>query len=274
MLNDQDRKRIYRHACIPEHLPDYVGAVSGGEPFLHRNYLYFLVKKHLIFIGYPLESHSDHPARIYDFICERFQPTSAAVIASAIWLPTEQYDQQASDRYYRLDLPIPPIDSAVAYMLRRAQRELQVTRGSFGKEHKKIIKAFVADHHFNRHQKHLFKYIPQYLKTSDSAVLIEARRGKELAAFNIVDLGAADYAFYLFSFRSKKINVPGASDLIFHEMVDLAHVEGKKTVNLGLGINSGIRRFKEKWGGRPFLNYSSVLIDKRPVDIGRLAKKL
>jgi hypothetical protein len=143
-------------------------------------------------------------------------------------------------------------------MLRRAQRDLQVRRGRFGKEHRKRIKSFLAGHHFNRRQKHLFKHVPQYLKASDSAVLFEARRGNELVAFNIVDLGAADYAFYLFSFRSSKINVPGASDLLFHEMVNLAHTKGKKAVNLGLAVNDGIRRFKEKWGGVPFLNYSSA----------------
>jgi hypothetical protein len=104
--------------------------------------------------------------------------------------------------------------------------------------------------------------------------LFEARRGKELAAFNIVDLGSATYAFYLFSFRSHKIKVPGASDLLFHEMVKLAQAEGKKALNLGLGINTGIRRFKEKWGGIPFLDYHSMWVDKRDIDIGRLAKKL
>jgi hypothetical protein len=273
MLNDRERKWIYRHAYLPEHLPDYVGAVSGAEPFLHRNYLYFLGKKHLIFNGYPLKPGAEPPARIYDHICARCRPTTAAVIASAIWLPAEPYEQQAVDSYYRLDLPVRPIDAAVAYMLRRAQRDLQISRGSFGKAHKRIIKAFVAGHRLNRRQEYLFKHIPQYLKASDSAVLFEARRQKELVAFNIVDLGAADYAFYLFSFRSG-INVPGASDLLFHAMVKLAHAEGKKAVNLGLGVNAGIRRFKEKWGGVPFLKYSSVLVDKREVDIGRLARKL
>ena len=105
-------------------------------------------------------------------------------------------------------------------------------------------------------------------------MLFEARKAGKLAAFNIVDLGAADYAFYLFSFRSGKIKVPGASDLLFHEMVNLAQTEGKKAVNLGLGVNAGIRRFKEKWGGVPFLDYFSAFVDKREVDIGKLAKKL
>jgi hypothetical protein len=274
MLNGKEIKWIHRHAYLPEHLPDYVGAVSGAEPFLHRHYLYFLSKKHLIFNGYPLQPEADPPDRIYDSICERCQPATVAVITAAIWLPAEQCEQQTTDSYYRLDLPITPIDAAVAYMLRRALRELQVTRGSFGKEHKKIIKAFLANHTFTRQQKYLFKHIPHYLKASKSTVLLEARREGKLAAFNIVDLGAADYAFYLFSFRSTKINVPGASDLLFYEMVNLAQAEGKKAINLGLGVNAGIRRFKEKWGGVPFLSYASAMIRRGSLDIGRLAKKL
>ena len=47
MLNDQERAKIYRHAYLPEHLPDYVAAVSGSEPFLHHDYLYFFGQKHL-----------------------------------------------------------------------------------------------------------------------------------------------------------------------------------------------------------------------------------
>ena len=68
--------------------------------------------------------------------------------------------------------------------------------------------------------------------------------------------------------------MPGASDLLFHEMVNLARAEGKMAVNLGLGVDAGIRRFKEKWGGEPFLDYFSAIIDKNQVDIGNLAKKL
>lgn len=274
MLTDREIQWIYRRAYIPEHLPDYVGAVSGAEPFLHENYLYFLKKKHLIFNGYPLEPDADPPSLAYDLICERFGPTTVSVMAPALWLPSEKCEQQTTDSYYRLDLPLPPPDAAVAYMLRRARRELQVSPGNFGKEHKKIVKSFLAGQNFNRRQQHLYKRVPQYLKASSSAVLIDARKAGELVAFNIVDRGAADYAFYLFSFRSGKIKVPGASDLLFHEMVNFAQTEGKKAVNLGLGVNAGIRRFKEKWGGVPFLNYVSAFVDRREVDIGSLAKKL
>ena len=274
MLNDQEIEWVHHRAYLPEHLPEYVRAVSGAEPFLQCNYLYFLNKKHLIFNGYPLESDSDSPAPVYESICERCQPTTVAVIAPAIWMPAQQCEQPATDSYYRLDLPLPPMNAAVAYMLRRARRELQVVQGSFGKEHKKIIKTFVAGHNFNRQQKYIYKHIPHYLNASDSAVLFEAKRDNKLVAFNIVDLGAADYAFYMFSFRSSKTSMPGASDLLFQAMVNLAQAEGKKAINLGLGVNAGIRRFKRKWGGVPFLDYVSALVDKREVDIGKLAKKL
>ena len=274
MLDDQEIKWVHGRAYLPEHLPDYVRAVSGAEPFLHRNYLYFLNKNHLIFNGYPLEPDSDPPAAVYDSICERCQPTTVALIAPTIWLPVEQCERQTTDSYYRLDLPLPPVAPAVDYMVRRARRELQVGQGSFGREHKKMIKAFVTGHNFNRQQKYLYKHIPHYLKASGSAVLLEARKEGQLLALNIVDLGSADYAFYMFSFRSAKKSVPGASDLLFREMVKLAQAEGKKAINLGLGVNTGIRRFKAKWGGVPFLDYSSALVDEREVDLGNLAKKL
>ena len=93
-------------------------------------------------------------------------------------------------------------------------------------------------------------------------------------AFTIIDVGSQDYAFYLFNFRSHKFDIPGASDMLFKEMVAVAHAEGKKAINLGLGIHSGIRRFKEKWGGTRFLSYNSALVRRETMDLGGLANKL
>jgi len=104
--------------------------------------------------------------------------------------------------------------------------------------------------------------------------MIEAKRGNDLAAFSIVDLGSSNFAFYLFNFRSKIVNIPGASDLLFWKMLLLAQSEGKKAVNLGLGINDGIRRFKKKWGGKPFLPYTTDIMNNQSFDHGDLASKL
>ena len=77
-----------------------------------------------------------------------------------------------------------------------------------------------------------------------------------LAAFDIVEFGSKKYAFYMFNFRSKERSVPGASDLLLNEIIQTAKNEGKSFVNLGLGMNRGNISFKEKWGGKPFLDYT------------------
>jgi hypothetical protein len=274
MLNNQERRWIYQHAYLPEHLPDYLEAISGAKPHLHSNYLCLLRKKHLVFIGYPLGNTSDDNSQAYHSACERFQPATVAIIAPEIWLPSDTFEKQPQDNYYRLNLPLEIIDPAVAYMVRRAERELQVTLGKFGKDHRRLVKDFLAAHDLTREQKYLFQHIHQYSKKSHTAYLLDARKENVLVAFTIVDMGSADYAFYLFNFRSHKECIPGASDLLFRKMVNLAQVEGKKMLNLGLGIHPGIRRFKEKWGGIPFLSYTSALVHRKPLDLGKLANKL
>jgi hypothetical protein len=274
MLDSEDHRRIYQHAYLPEHLPDYVVAVSGAKPYLHDNYLCFFHKKHLIFIGYPLGNKSADPAPIYDTVCERYMPVTVAVIAPKIWLLPGTFVEHPPDKYYRLSLPLKSLDSGLAYMIRRAEKELQITSGEFGKEHRKLVNAFLAAHKLTPSQKYVFKHIHHYLKNSESSRLIEARKGAQLVAFTIADMGSADYAFYMFNLRSTKYKIPGASDLLFNEMVNMSQSEGKKAINLGLGIHPGIRRFKEKWGGIPFLSYSSALVHRKPMGLGTLANKL
>jgi hypothetical protein len=274
MLSNQDFGHIYRHAYIPEHLPDYVEAISSAKPHLIENHLCFIRNNHLVFIGYSLSGDNRDSARAYAAACDGFQPSSAAIIAPQLWEIAESFEEQPTDSYYRLDLPLGPLAPGVAYMIRRAKKDLIVDSGKFGREHKKLIKGFGSGHALSAPQKYIFNHIRHYLKRSKTGRLLEARKNGLLAAFTIVDLGSADFAFYLFNFRSNKVHVSGASDLLFREMVNLAQSEGKKSINLGLGINTGIRRFKEKWGGVPFLPYASALVHRGPIDIGRLARKL
>lgn len=274
MLTSKECDMVYDHAYLPEHLPDYVGSVTGGEPYLEGGHLCFLRKNHLTFIGYALGADALETPEAYESACRRFKPATVALIASEIRLPTETYEPRGTDQYYRLDLPAASPSPEVAYMVRRADRELKVGPGVFGREHGKLVKAFLSEHDFASEHKHIYKRIPRYLKKSDTACLIEARKGHTLAAFSIVDTGARGYAFYMFNFRSSRQPVPGASDLIFSEMIRTAESEGKKTLNLGLGINQGIRRFKEKWGGKVFLPYASALVRRQAMDLGRLADKL
>lgn len=274
MLSNEELCLVYQRAYIPEHLPSYVEAVFSAEPHLHNDYLCFTCGTHLIFIGYPLKGEANKAPQSYESAYERFHPSTIAVIAPQLWFLNQTHADQPEDSYYRLDLPLSPLDPELSYMVRRAARELQVTEAAFGSDHLRLIKGFISEHELTQEHKQIFGRIPHYLKRSKAARLLEARKGDILVAFTIVDLGSANYAFYLFNFSSTKEYVPGASDLLFYGMVRLAQAEGKKAINLGLGIHPGIRHFKEKWGGIPFLPYASALVQRKPFDIGTLADKL
>ncbi|MDI6814819.1 MAG: hypothetical protein QMC90_01870 [Dehalococcoidales bacterium] len=275
MLTAKEHSTIYQHAYLPEHLPPYVEGISGAKPYLVHDYLCFTTGNHLIFIGYPLGIELTNAQQAYQSACDRFQPATVAVIAPKLWFPRQTCEKQQEDAYYRFDLPIERVRSEVDYMVRRAAREVQVVPGRFGKEHRELVKCFLSEHNVTQEQKAIFERIPYYLERSETARLLEARRGDgALVAFTITDLGSAEYAFYLFNFRSTKENVPGASDLLFYKMVSLAQSEGKRAINLGLGINPGIRRFKEKWGAILFLPYTSCLVRRHPIELETLAQKL
>ena len=274
MLSSEELHLVYERAYIPEQLPSYVEAVSSAEPHLHDDCLCFTRGTHLIFIGYPLKMAANGMPRSYESACERFRPATVAVIAPQLWFPHQPYQSQPADSYYRLELPLGRLDPELSYMVRRAARELRIREGTFGKDHRRLVKDFISGHELSREHKLIFERIPYYLKRSKAARLLEARKGDVLVAFTIVDLGAARYAFYLFNLRSAEENVPGASDLLFLEMVSLAQSERKKAINLGLGIHPGIRHFKEKWGGIPFLPYCSTRVTRKPDELSSLVDKL
>lgn len=274
MLSNQDLKRIFKHAHIPEHLVSYVEAISGAEPTLLDGHLCFVRKKHLIFNGYPLWQPAGVVQELYRKACERFRPATVAILAPELWPVKGEIENQASDQYYRLSLPLSTLDPDLTYMVRRGKKELSVGSGTFSREHRLLIKKFLKTHDLSKAQNHIFRHVHLYLKRSPSARILEARHGNQLAAFSVIDLGAADYAFYLFHFRSVDLDVTGASDLLISEMVSMAEQGGKRAINLGLGVSPGIRHFKEKWGGKPFLPYQSAFVNLKPMGVGELSRKL
>ena len=263
MLTPEEQNFIYNHTYVPEHLPDYVQPIVGAEPFLHRGHLCFVLGRRLIFIGSSLENREIEIGKAYESTCDRFGANTVAFIGSSIPSEIGLAEDQTEDAYYRLDLPLKPLPQDVAYMIRRARRELRVSEGTFGDEHKDLVDAFLSERKPDPEHQEIFNKLPLYPDNSKTACLIEARKGADLAAFNIVDFGSEYYMFYMFNFRSLTINAPGASDLLFYEMARLAETKGKRAINLGLGISPGVRQFKEKWGAVPFLDYKSVLIRRK-----------
>ena len=57
MITAKQQNYIADHAYIPEHIPHYVTAISQTEPFLVGDFLVYVKKDRLIFVGYPLKEN-------------------------------------------------------------------------------------------------------------------------------------------------------------------------------------------------------------------------
>jgi hypothetical protein len=265
MIDQSETEHIYTNAYVPEHLVDYVSAISDAEPFLFEQYLCYKRGETLIFIGYPLGVPFDQKQMEsnLEVAAKAIKPRIVALVAPIIGLSRVRPIQKSSDSYYRLDLDGFIASLGVQSMVRRASRELSVEAGNeWGKEHKALVTEFLASHEVSEETESIFARIPEYMASATTALLLSARNQEgTLIALDVADYGSKDYAFYMFNFASRGHYVPGASDLLLHELVTIAQKKGKRFINLGLAINAGITFFKQKWGGVSFLNHEFVLYE-------------
>jgi hypothetical protein len=137
---------------------------------------------------------------------------------------------------------------------------VEVTR-EMGLEHERLIQGFMERETPESLIQEFYHAMPDYVLRSETALVLNARDfNGRLTAFYVLDLAAHNFATYVVGCHSKENYVPHASDLLFFEMVNMARESGKANVQLGLGVNPGIRRFKEKWGGKPTLSYEHCKI--------------
>jgi hypothetical protein len=263
MITAAEEDHIERHAYLPEHVPEYVTAISQTEPFLFGDFLAYAEKDHFILVGYPLNEAFEEKrlGRALEDAVQCLKPVSVSLIAPAIPPSLQKGPHPPTDHYYRLDLSTISISQKLRNMLRRAGRELSVGKNShFDQEHKKIVEEFLKSHSADEATRFIFQRIDTYLSSSKTASIFEARTGNgDLVAFDVAEFMPRDYAVYMFNFRSQARYMPGASDLLLSAVIQQAIAEGKKYINLGLGINPGVTFFKEKWGGVVFLPYAFCL---------------
>ncbi len=271
MIDQSEIEHIYTNAYVPEHLVDYVSAISGAEPFLFEQYLCYKRDETLIFIGYPLGVPFDQKQMEsnLEVAAKALKPRIVALVAPIIGLSRVRPIQRSVDSYYRLDLDGFIASLGVQSMVRRASRELSVEAGKeWGKEHRVLVTEFLSSHEVSEETERIFTRIPEYMASATTALLLSARNHEgTLIALDVADYGSKDYAFYMFNFASREHYVPGASDLLLHELVTIAKQKGKRFINLGLAINKGITFFKQKWGGVPFLNHEFILYETSRVGI-------
>jgi hypothetical protein len=260
MITPAELTHIYTHAYVPEHIPAYVTAISDAEPHLFQPYLCYGKDGTLIFIGYPLKEPFEERKmkKTLDRAIKELKPVHVALIGpSAAIYKEAKCAGKTSDAFYRLDRESIPIPQKVRNMIHRASRSLSIERGAdCGDDHLRVIAEFLETHDIGKDTRYIFDRIPAYVAASQTAIVMNARdREGRLVAFDIAEFGAKDYAFYMFNFASRKLYVPGTSDLLLSQLIESARERGKRFINLGLGISKGIAFFKVKWGGSPFLAY-------------------
>ena len=260
MITEAQEREILDKAYIPEHIVSLMKSLSGGEPFLIDDFLCLTKKDWLMVIGYPLRSSYQTESLEKAMLrgLEEFRPVHAWFIApEAPPLFSRLCNDRQRDHYYELDLRHPAPNEKLARIAEKASRELRVTRGQqMGDEHRRLIAEFAERETLSPQVRQLYVEMPEVVKQSKTTTVLSAwSREGNLTAFYVVELAALRFAAYLIGCFSRKTYASHASDLLFHEMIVLAREQGKAFINLGLGVNEGIRRFKKKWGGIPTLSY-------------------
>jgi len=260
MLTPQEEEHIYTVACVPEHIVSLMVSVSRGEPFLADNFVYYVGNNWLIFVGYPLEGSFsvDTCEAVLRDLRKRFRPEYLWFIGEMIPSSlTSNCTERESDRYYKLDLSSLKLNGDLRRALRKTSPSLSIERSrTMAHQHAELSDEFISRENPSPRIKAFYLAMPNYVNQSPTAVVLNGWSSKgELSAYYVVELGAKAFATYVVGCHSKKHYVPHASDLLFLEMIHLSQESEKNSIHLGLGVNPGIRRFKEKWGGLPFLKY-------------------
>ena len=260
MITSEDEAYILTRAYVPEHIASLMAGISKGEPFLIEDHLCLAKDNWLILVGYPLDENFslERCERVLRQVIETFKPEYLWFAGPEIPVfLLESCTERETDQYYKLDLEKTKVKPSFQRVADKTSKELVVERGqSISKEHRALIAELLKREKLPPRVRELYRAMPDYVPCSSSAVVLSGRDRKgKLCAFFVVEFGAKDFSTYLLGTYSKKHYVPHASDLLFLEMINLTKEHGKKIINLGLGVNEGIRRFKKKWGGVPFLKY-------------------
>lgn len=260
MITPDQERWILSKAYVPEHIVSLMTTISKGQPFLSKGHLYYVGDAWGILVGYPLDSefYSEIFSLIVKDVITCYPGHTWSIIAPR--LPAELLSsgvEKQSDFYYSLSFEDFDRKEGLKRIAEKATSRLtvEVTR-AMTPAHEAITKEFIEREDPGNLIREFYCAMPDYVLHSETTLVISARDfDGYLSAFYVLDFAAKDFATYVIGCHSKNHYVPHASDLLFLKMVNMARESGKDYVNLGLGVNPGIQRFKKKWGGKPTIPY-------------------
>lgn len=267
MLSSAQAQYISSHAWVPEHLADYVTAVSGKEAFLRGDFVCYAGQGALVVVGYPLcQTHRGAElVQVLEQVSREFRPQRLWLIAPEIPPWRGLRPTGASDSYFSLELEHLKLPPKVRNMIRRASKELEVQESScLGPEHKILLEEFFACKELSPQSQEVLRALPRYVeKVGDSVVFSGFDKTGRLVSFCIGQMGQGEWSFYMFHVNSPLRRIPGASDMLLDTLVKKALEHNKHYLNLGLGINPGVAFFKKKWGARVLAPYKEACFIRR-----------
>lgn len=259
-------------ALVPEHSATLMAALSGGQPFYIDGYMFVAAGTWLMAIAYPLGGRYS-PDAFEDALRRALgrNPAGQCWAIGPDLPPSLSASIIERDRYYLLPASA-PVPRGLRGPLKRLAQRLAISEGSvFTPEHRRLWAEFLGSSRrqgrppMSAHVAELYARTPAALEDAGGSLrLLDARdENGRLAACLLLDYGPDNFLSYVLGAHSRRHYAPHATDLLFAEMLARARESGKRFVNLGLGVNEGILRFKKKWGARPQLPFVMAAWDER-----------
>ena len=257
MIGPDGLARVSAAAMVPEQVVPYVSAVSGSRPRMIRSCVGYESGTELVLVGYPIHRPADAPA-MAEAVDEALAIpglTRITVIGPAVPPQAPSGSKPVEDAYSFLPVPPPPPGQKLRNMLRRAGRELFVEKNRlWGEDHAALVGRYLNERAFDPSTARIFRNISGYLSASPGSLIFSGRKScGRLAAFAVGEFSPLETAFFMFCFRDPDHAPPGSTDLLLASLFDEAGNRGHTRLNLGLGINGGVRFFKRKWGEGVYL---------------------
>lgn len=281
-------EQVTAQALTPDQLLPYVAAVSGLTPRLFGNCVGHLGPDTLVLVGYPLHAPQDLDA-MNRAVAEALALGRSQFVVLGPARPLVAPDTASCTRDAYALLPVPPdglgqgadfgraLPQKLRHMLHRA-RSLSLSTASgpgvWTADHRALAETFMARRALADGTCHIFRRIDAYLSTTPQALLFSAHDPVgRLVGCAVGDFSPLSTALYMFAFRAPDAP-PGVADRLLAALVDEAAARGHSRVNLGLGLHSGIRFFKDKWQGVDWLPFAETRWPARVSLLTRLRRVL
>jgi hypothetical protein len=267
MIGPDHLARVTAEAVVPEQVVAYVSAVTGSKPRMVGSCIGYDSGGELVLVGYPLHDPLDESA-MTEAVTLALQIEGLrriTVIGPVRPKSAPAGSRLEQDCYYAIPVPPPRPAQKLRNMLHRASRELTLEPGRrCGEDHMRLVQRYLDERPLAPGTRRIFGHLQSYLAASPGSLVLSARLANgRLGAFVVGEFASFHTAFFMFSFRDLRWAPPGSTDLLLSALLDEAAHRGHIRMNLGLGINEGIRFFKGKWDPVSFLPYVQVTWEPR-----------